>query len=364
MTPDVVIVGGGVIGLMTARALAAQGLGVVLIERDTCGRSASWAGGGILSPLHPWRYPAAITVLAHIGQVGYPALAAELAAETGIDPEWTLSGLLVLEPEDGADANAWAARQGTACAVQDSAQLAPHCPALAARHHGLWLPDIAQIRNPRLMQALRASLLQRNVEIRERCPMTGLDLRDGRVTGVATAGGVIGCGTVVITAGAWSSALLQGIPRVPPVVPVRGQMLMYRTVPGLLGPIVLDRQRYLIPRRDGRILVGSTVEHVGFDGRTTAAARADLETAAHALLPALAHYPIEAHWAGLRPGSPDDTPWIGAHPDIAGLYLNTGHYRNGLVLAPGSAALAAALVTGTMPPLDPAPYDWSHGPVS
>ena len=133
-------------------------------------------------------------------------------------------------------------------------------------------------------------------------------------------------------------------------------MLLFRGPVGLVRRIVLSRDRYVIPRRDGRVLVGSTLEHVEFDKSTTPAARAELHREALRLIPALADCAVEHHWAGLRPGSPIGVPFVGEHPRIQGLYVNAGHYRNGVVLGPASARLLADQMLGRTPALDPAPY--------
>jgi glycine oxidase len=133
-------------------------------------------------------------------------------------------------------------------------------------------------------------------------------------------------------------------------------MVLFKSSPEVLKHIVLDQGRYLIPRRDGRILMGSTVERVGFDKRTTKAAREELVAAAIARVPALKYAELERHWAGLRPGSPDGIPYIGPHPEVGGLFVNTGHYRNGVVMGLASAQLAANLMLDQPPVVDPEPY--------
>jgi glycine oxidase len=133
-------------------------------------------------------------------------------------------------------------------------------------------------------------------------------------------------------------------------------MILYRAEPNVVQRIVLSRDRYVIPRRDGRILVGSTTEEVGFDKSTTPAAMQELESEACRLIPALAGYEIEHHWAGLRPGSPNGIPYILQHPRIEGLFINTGHFRNGVVLGLASARLLADMLLGQQPILDPTPY--------
>jgi glycine oxidase len=356
---DVVVVGGGLIGMLTARALVAAGARVAILERGAVGRESSWAGGGILSPLHPWRYADAVTALAQAGQARYAALCATLAAETGIDPEWTPSGLLMLglDAEERERAAAWAGRFGYRLEPSDAAATRAHEPRLAAPAAAVWMPEVAQVRNPRLLKALRASLATAGVAFREAAEVSGFTLADGRLDGLRLRDGSrLTAGRVVVAGGAWTGELLAATGLALPVVPVRGQMILFRGPPGLLGRIVLAGNRYLIPRRDGRILAGSTLEAVGFVKETTSEARDDLHAAAVALVPALAELPIEAQWAGLRPGSPTGVPFIGEHPEITGLFVNAGHFRNGVVLGLASAQLAADLVTGQATALDPQPY--------
>jgi len=355
--PDCVVIGGGVIGLLSARELAAAGQRVRLLEMDGVGRASSWAGGGILSPLYPWRYPDAVTELARWSQAVYPGLAARLHEEGGVDPEWTPSGMLLLDTADRAAAREWAGRFGYR--LEDlSREALQRCePALGdGAGPALWMPEVAQVRNPRLVQAARAALSAQGGVIEEQCEVTGLLVHNGRVAGVRTTRGEFAAGLVVVAAGAWSARVLGELALRPEIRPVRGQMLLFRGEPGMLSRIVLGPRHYVIPRRDGRVLVGSTMEEVGFDTSTTAAAREELLEAAYRLVPVLRRFELERHWAGLRPGSPKGIPYISAHPQIDGLYVNSGHFRNGVVMAPASARLLADLALGRPPILDPAPY--------
>lgn len=355
---EIIVIGGGLIGMLTARELAAGGAAVTLVERGEPGREASWAGAGILSPLYPWRYPAAVNALSAWSQARYPALAAELAAETGVDPEWTRSGLVMVDRVVDAAAESWA--QGRAAMERvDRTVLADLEPALAApAEEGLWWPEFAQIRNPRLLAALARSLANKGVMVHGGLSVTGAVREGDRVRGVETDRGPLRADAVVVAAGAWSGGLLArlGGDGGWDIAPVRGQMLLLRAPPGLLRHMILAEGQYLVPRRDGRILVGSTMEYVGFDKSTTAAAYRELHEAALALVPALAECPVERHWAGLRPGSRDGVPSIGGHPRCRGLYVNIGHFRNGVVTGPASARLLADLLLGREPILDPRPY--------
>ncbi|MEJ2346915.1 MAG: glycine oxidase ThiO [Gammaproteobacteria bacterium] len=353
---DCIIIGGGLIGMLTARELAVAGLSVTLLDRGAAGREASWAGGGILSPLYPWRYADAVTRLAQWSQARYESLCDGLREDSGVDPQWTCSGLLFLDTDERAEAAEWARRFGIGLDTLDAAAVAECEPALASPPAGLWMTQVAQVRNPRLVRALRGSIAFHGVRIEEGVEVTAVATDGSRVVGVETRDGRLSAPRVVVAGGAWSARLLHGLGVSLAVEPVRGQMILFAARPGLVHRIVLRGGRYLIPRRDGRVLAGSTLEYVGFDKGTTKAALEELRAAAVALAPALADCPVEHHWAGLRPGCADGVPFVGAVTGIEGLYVNTGHFRNGVVLGPGSARLLADLVLGREPLLDPAPY--------
>jgi len=361
VTRTAVVVGGGVNGLLTARALATEGWTVTLLERGQTGREASWAGGGIVSPLYPWRYSAPVTALAKAARAAYPQLAAVLLAETGIDPEFERCGMLMLDAHDAEVAQDWALAEGEVLQSLPAAALQARAPWLApCWQQGLWMPAIANIRNPRLLQALLRSLQLRQVRVETGAEAVAL-LRSGDgVGGVRTADGrEFAAEAVVLCGGAWTATLLRDFGLMaPPVRPVRGQMLLYRLAPGTLPCIVLAEGRYVIPRRDGHVLCGSTLEEAGFDKSVTQAALDSLRASAARLLPVLATQVPIAQWAGLRPGSPAGVPFIGAVPGVDGLWVNAGQFRNGLVLAPASVQLLVEQMAGRAPTLDPAPYRW------
>lgn len=355
---DVVIIGGGIMGCLSALNLLDAGMSVTLIERGSTGREASWAGGGIVSPLYPWRYSEAISALARWSQDYYPELGAKLAAETGIDPEVTPCGLMWLDHEERDQALAWAVRHDQGLQNMDAAFVYDRVPHLAPGFQGaLWHEGLANVRNPRLMAALKIWLTQQPAfTLLEDTEVTGLLEDSGRVTGVRYAGGEVNAGAVVLAAGAWSGDWLKPIGVNLPVAPVKGEMLLYKREAGWLSTMVLYQGRYALPRRDGHILVGSTLEHVGYDKQTTHQALESLSESAIRMLPELAETPPVGQWAGLRPGSPEGVPYIGEVPNRRGLWLNAGHYRNGLVLAPASCRLLADLMTGNRPAIDPAAY--------
>lgn len=354
---DITIIGAGIIGLTTARQFALAGASVTLLEKGQPGREASWAGGGILSPLHPWRYPDELLRLAHWSQSLFPDFAQALLEETGLDPEWEKSGLLIIDTDEIGQAQAWGERWQMELSQLSRTELAQCEPALNRNiSTALFLPDIAQVRNPRLLQSLRASLDWLGVRIHEQSPVTGLTSKGGRLIAVRTPGAEFAVQQAIVTAGAWSREILRPVGLDLPIQPVRGQMLLLRARPGQLTRVLLRGNRYLIPRRDGLVLAGSTVEYCGFDKSTTATAKQELLATGIDLVPELAHCQLLGHWAGLRPEAPRGVPYIGKHPTLENLYVNAGHFRNGLMLAPASAELIRAIVTNQPPPIDPAPF--------
>ncbi len=355
---DVVVVGAGALGLLTSYNLARQGLRVKVVDSGRAGGESSWAGGGIVSPLYPWRYSAAVTALAHWSQDFYPALGAELLGKTGVDPEVYVTGLYWLDLDDHAAALAWAKEHGRPLTSVAMGRVYEAVPVLGAGYqHALHMSGVANVRNPRLIKSLRAALLAMpNVTLHEHVAVSGFIQEQGRVVGVNTAQGELRAERVVLTAGAWSGELLATLGLDLPVEPVKGQMILFKCAADFLPSIVLAKGRYAIPRKDGHILVGSTLEHCGFDKTPTDDALASLKASAIELLPALADAEVVGHWAGLRPGSPEGIPFIGAVPGFEGLWLNCGHYRNGLVLAPASCQLLTDLMLGNAPIIDPAPY--------
>jgi glycine oxidase len=350
------VIGGGVIGLMTARELAAAGSEVVLVEMGSTGRESSWAGGGILSPLYPWRYRGAVTALATWSQRAYPEFCQTLFEETGVDPEYTPSGLMILDPEATDLALNWAETEQISMELLSPSAVLDKEPELGFKTDAaLWMPEIAQIRNPRLTKALHLSIASR-IEIRESEEVLQLRVEGGRIEGVTTTAGSIDADNVIVCTGAWTAQLLEKLGRKPDIHPVRGQMILFFAKPGKIRHVTLCRERYVIPRKDGRVLIGSTLEEAGFEKRTTAEAKEELYRVAVEMFPLLKRTPIEDHWAGLRPGSPSGIPYIGPYPGAEGLFVNAGHFRNGLVTGPASARLIADIVLGREPILPPSAY--------
>lgn len=324
-SPDVLVIGAGVIGLSTALALRQAGLHVTVLERGAVGRgSASWAGGGILSPLEPDGLEAATLPLLRESLAAYPAWCAALQSLSGVDPEFRRCGMRVLPP---VAFEAWRAFFGNGCGLQ-----------VARADEGAWLPGVAQVRNPRLLRALAIAFVRAGGVLLEQRAALGLLAQGDRVTGVRSDDGIHAAGIVVLAAGAWSASVSDEAP----VRPMRGQMLLIDAAPGEIESIVLRGSRYLVPRREGPVLIGSTLEDVGFADEVTQAARDSLLASLEVMAPALARRRVLAHWSGLRPalstGGPCIVDWA---TRMRGLFLNTGHYRVGITLAPGSARRAA-----------------------
>lgn len=348
----VVIVGGGVIGMMQARELVQKGIEVVLIDKGMCGAEASWAGGGIISPLYPWRYSSPINALASWSQAYYPNLIQTLEAESGIDPELTRHGLLMLDVDDKSRALEWAQQSPNWMQTIPKDQLYVLEPELRGGYSSaLWMSQVSSVRNPRLLKALYHILAHDpRVTIFEEAAVSELLWQKNRVIGVRTVREQqIMADRVIVCSGAWSKALI-GSEDVD-IAPVKGQMILFDAKPGMVNRVVLSNGKYVIPRRDGRVVAGSTLEYTEFEKHTSADAKDSLADMAIDLFPELSRCNISHHWAGLRPGSPAGIPYIGALPEAENLYINAGHFRNGLVLAPASVRLMTALVCGEPAPL-------------
>ena len=344
---DILIVGGGIIGMLTARELSLAGMNVTIVDQSAAGQESSWAGGGIISPLYPWRYSDPVNVLAKWAQAFYPELIAEINAETGLDAELVQNGLLMLDDEPEM-ALQWAELWSCNLQLIDKKEVCDVEPELSEACIGnkkaIWMPDVRQVRNPRLVKATKQYLLKCGVHFLEQTQVKGFTQNANKITGIKTDKGDLKADKVLIAGGAWSAKLLKNIEINIDVKPVKGQMILFKSEPDKVKRIVLSQDRYVIPRKDGRVLVGSTLEHTDFDKTATAAAKNELMEEAYRIIPCLKEADVEHHWAGLRPGSNEGIPYICSVPEVEGLYLNTGHYRNGVVLGPASARLAADII--------------------
>lgn len=361
MKQDVIVIGAGIIGLATAERLLAQGATVTILERNKVGQESSWAGGGILSPLCPWDYSDAVTRLTNYSSILFPAWVSALHEATGIDSEFETSGMLVLPAFDRQAAQQWCASHNVS--IEEKMVTLPFSPAseiIKDNHekttNAMFLPNITQVRNPCLLHALKTHVLALGGKIIEYCTVQEIKTTQKTVQSVITTSGVVHADQYIVTAGAWSQEILGKHALNLDIRPARGQMLLFKFSSPPLHNILLQKNLYLIPRRDGHLLIGSTLEDVGFDKKTTMVARDDLFQRAQKLLPILNDMPIKKQWAGLRPASPQNIPTIGQHPLLNNLYINSGHFRYGVTMAPASADILLNEIIGAPQPFDTTAY--------
>ncbi len=355
---DIVIVGGGVIGLAIAYEVAREGFAPIVLDRSELGREASWAGAGLIPPesQRTLENPT-VELRSHSARL-YPHWSAALRDETGIDVGYRRSGGVDVAVTDSEDevlrntAGRWRA-EGVAFERLASSDVRRVEPALAADlKSAYFLPDRAQVRNPRLVRALLEAITRRGGRLKPWHAVEGFEIEKGRVVAVRTIEGDIACAKLVVAAGAWSGQLLEHLRLYAPTPPVKGQIVLLRGDQCLLRRIVEHGKNYLVPRADGRILIGATEENAGFDTRPTARGARDLLDLALALCPVLGQAAVEATWAGLRPGSIDAKPYIGTVPGYSNVIVATGHKRAGLQLAPGTAEIVADLLLDRTPRMD------------
>lgn len=349
-TPDVVVVGDGLVGLASAVALAEAGSQVCLVGATNAGQ-ASYAGAGMLAPSVEKAGGSAHTFALH-ARDGYAAYVGELVERSGRSISLDLRGVLqVALEEDAAAELTRAASHGSRWLPQ--AELARFEPCLGHALGALFHPNDGSVDNRALLTALGARALA-HPRIRTASSAAAAALQwEGDRPGVRLADGTSVWGErLVLAAGAWAP-LIAGLPRALPVEPVRGQMLALTARP--LEHVVYGPGGYLVPRGE-RTLVGSTMERVAFDPTTTPEGLARIREAGDRICPALAGTPVHERWAGLRPMTPDGLPIIGPDPDRPALIYACGHSRNGILLAPLTGACVAALALGQPSPEDLSPF--------
>jgi glycine oxidase len=358
--PDVIIVGGGVIGCAIAYYLAETGARVTILERGEVGGEASGASAGILAPLELSVASGSLLDLCEASLPLHPSLADTLREETGIDVEYLRSGILrvALTDEDADELRALVERQqaGTAMEWVDPEALRSLEPRLAATRGGVYSPHLHQLNAHRLTQALAQAAVARGATLRQGVAVRGFVTSGSRVSGVRTDDGRMTAGQVILAAGSWTAALGRRLGVALPVKPMRGQMLAFPDFSSPLRHILFDEDgSYLVPKANGFLFVGSTVEDVGFRKNTTARGLAGLRRMAVTLVPSLAYAEVASDWAGLRPGSPDGLPMLGPVPGWERLSVVSGHFRKGILLAPITGRLMAQWLTKgrTEMPLEP-----------
>jgi glycine oxidase len=366
---DVLIVGGGVIGLSLAYELSQRlgtGCGLRVLDQAAPGGESSWAGAGILpaAARRPVDHPC--LQLAGLSHALHPLWAARLQEETGLDNGYRRTGgLHVARTGEGARFLRQAASEWRALGIEArdvSAGLLPQLePALDADSvaAAIHVPDEAQLRNPWHLRALLAACDRRGVVVEPGVRVATFQIEKGRVAAVTTSGGLRAAGNVCVCSGAWTQALLAEMGRTVAIQPVRGQIVLLNTAGTAAIPprhIVNDAARYLVPRTDGRVLVGSTEENAGFVKETTPEGVEGLLRLAWGLCPSLKAAHVEASWAGLRPGSADGLPYLGRVPGVKNCFVAAGHFRSGLHLSTGTAVVMSQLLLGQPPEIDLAPF--------
>ncbi len=356
---DVLVVGGGVIGMSIARALKKNGAGkVTVLDSGRLGQEASSAAAGMLTSQADAEKHDDLFDLCYEGRGLYEGFAEELKAETGIDIELETSGTLSVSFNEDDERRldkiySWQNAAGFPVQKLDTRELLELEPRLSSEvKGGLFFPRDVQVENRLLVEALAVSLKHLGVRIVENTPVTSLLAENGKISGVETPVGNFSAPIVVLAAGAWSSLIPLGRPEVPgeavrnrslslDVIPVRGQMISFRPGKRLFTRIIMASSGYLVPRADNRLLAGATVEKAGFDKNVTTLGLESLSRSAYEIAPELKKIEISEKWAGLRPCAADMLPVIGHYNNIGGLYVATGHYRNGILLAPITAQMLA-----------------------
>lgn len=364
-TPDVVVVGGGIIGAACARALAAAGASVDIVDSGAEAGIATQASAGMLAPLAETRREDPVVGLAVRARDLYRDLVPALEDETGVEIHLSTNGILKVAfseaEEDAARAAiAWQRQQGLNSEWLTAGELADRAPGVSEEARGALLaPEDGALEPLGLLEGLLVSATKRGARLVRDTRVTGI-LREGdRTTGVRTEAGDRPAGAVVIAAGAWAGRLA-GLPRPLSVEPIRGQMLAFARPDGDPGVILYGGQGYVLCRGD-EMIAGSTMEHAGFDPSVTADGRVIVHEKAARLIPALADATPRRAWAGLRPMTPDGNAIVGPDPKLANLFYAAGHGRNGVLFAGFTGDLIAAIYGGQpieydLSPLDPARF--------
>lgn len=348
---DVNIVGGGVIGLSIAFELADRGLSVNVFDRQQLGKEASWAGAGMLPPADFQSASTPKIQLRAISKTMWPDWSSRLKEESGIDNgfincgglqilirdenevtnwddfifEWRQSGAIVEEFEPGS-------LRETASFLSEQVQAA------------FYLPEMSQVRNPRHLKALLLACANKGVTLKSGTPVIGFEREGSNVMGVRTPTEIFRAGRTVIAGGAWSPEILSKLGISCELIPIQGQIVLLSVSHLPFRQVIECGNRYLVPRRDGKILVGSTESNVGFNKENTAEGVGDLVQFAQSVVPSLKSARFERAWAGLRPKSIDGLPYLGFVEGYENLLMAAGHYRDGLQLSPITARLIRQLI--------------------
>ncbi len=358
----VIIIGAGVMGCSSGHRLLTEGFKVTLLERSLPGAESSAAAAGILGAQSEVAETGPFLELCLASRIRFTDYARELEELTGISIDYEASGVLevALDPAEGRLAIGraeWMLERGLRVEVLDREEAKKLEPTLTDAMVGAnYYPDDHQIDPVRLSRALGAAVARLGGQFRSGVRAVGIAVESGRVVGVDTDQGRLDCDRVVVAGGAWSSNLT-GITAVRSrVKPMSGQMLQVETRPPLFRHVVYGYKGYIVPRADGRVLMGSTLEDRGFDKAVTVEGIKRITGMATEMVPGLAAARLTDSWAGLRPAPEDGKPLLGAAREIDGLYFATGHYRNGILLTPITAEVVCDLMLGRTPKVDIAEF--------
>ena len=347
---DILIIGAGVIGLSIARELRRRGIAeIAVIDRGRCGGEASWAAAGMLAPNAETHEEGPFFRFCTASNALYPEFAAQLFEETGVDVELDRTGTLFLGFDENDDRLIsekydWQRSAGISVERLSADEVRKLEPEVSPSvRGGLFYPNDWQVENRKLVEALRRSCELSGVRIREGVEATGLIIEGDKVAGVRVKESAIRASTVVVASGAWACGLLGG----EAIKPIRGQMIRLGGGPErVIKSVIYSSHGYLVPRADGRVLAGATVEDVGYRKEVHPETILELRDAALEIAPVLGNFDIKEAWAGLRPFAVDGLPVIGRVPGREGLFVASGHFRNGILLAPVTAKLAADALEG------------------
>ncbi|HXR37239.1 MAG TPA: glycine oxidase ThiO [Candidatus Binataceae bacterium] len=358
------IIGGGIIGNAVAWRLARAGLDVTIVERSRSGQEASWAAAGMIAPQVEIEGPGPFVRFCVQAKQTFEALLPELIEQSGIDPEYDDgSGVIyaALSDQDRAELAGRAAWQRAAglqveeISGEDARALVP---ALSPRvNYALRFPNENRVENRRLTQAYLIAALKAGAALQEESRVDAIETRGGKFSGLRLhGGGLLEADVAINAAGSWAS-LIRGLEADNiSLHPIRGQIVCFETQPNLIGPAIFSLRGYAVPRRDGRLVAGSTREQAGYSKNVTLEGMESIVHAAKDMLPALAGIRFREAWAGLRPATSDYLPVLGLSPSVPGVYYAAGHFRSGILLSAITGQLLAAMVTGSKLDIDIAPF--------
>jgi len=327
LSKNIAIIGGGIIGCLSAIKLRESGFSVVIVDKNEIGKESSWAGAGILFPLMPWLYSAEVYNLCLNSSEFYEEFSRKLFRDTGIDPEFNRSGIKLIPPHSKNNIYQWARNHDYK--IQNST---------FQKSSAILFPSVAQIRPPRLMKAIRLYLSQVGINVIENTELCPIRAEKKTLNKWPTKdGNSIEADYFIVTSGAWTSMIQAKYQK--KIYPVRGQMIQYKASSLKINHILYSDDFYILQRKDGVIIAGSTAEEVGFDANVEPGSIDYLKKKAEQLIPGLKNILVENHWAGFRPGSKENIPIIGKDDNFENLYINSGHFRYGITMAPKSAEI-------------------------